>query len=95
MLPSDFDNLSATQRLIIEQALVLAKELEAAADAAPEGHSIDRCESFLLGRGRDFLRRTLESTIQSRVDALEKQVAPPASVDTASGGSTRADPSKV
>jgi hypothetical protein len=37
MLPTDLDRLTPTQRLIVEQAFVLAKELEAAADSAPEG----------------------------------------------------------
>jgi hypothetical protein len=75
MLSSDLDRLTPTQRLVVEQALVLAKELEATADNAPEGQIIDRCESLLLGEGRDFLRRVLESTIQSRAEALEKKAA--------------------
>jgi hypothetical protein len=79
MLPSDLDQLTPTQRLIVEQAFVLAKGLEAAADSAPEGQIIDRCESFLLGDGRDFLRRVLESTLQSRAEVLEKKGAPPES----------------
>ena len=79
MLPSDLDRLTPVQRMIVEQAYVLAQELGTAAEAAPEGQVIDRCESLLLGRGRDFLRRTLESTLQARVEALEKtRVAKPA-----------------
>lgn len=76
MLPSDLDTLTPGRRLIVEQAYVLAKELESAAETAPEGRIIDRCESLLLGHGRDFLRRMLESTIQSRVDHLEKKAGP-------------------
>jgi phosphatidylserine/phosphatidylglycerophosphate/cardiolipin synthase-like enzyme len=72
MLPSDLDSLTLVQRLIVEQAFVLAKELESAADSGPDGQVIDRCESFLLGNGRDFLRRVLESTLQSRAELLEK-----------------------
>jgi hypothetical protein len=79
MLPSDLDSLTPTQRLVVEQAFVLAQELEAAAEAAPDGQVIDRCESLLLGNGRDFLRRVLESTLQSRAELLEKKGAPPAS----------------
>jgi hypothetical protein len=75
MLPSNLDQLTPTQRLIVEQAYVLAKELETAADSAPDGQVIDRCESFLLGNGRDFLRRVLESTLQSRAETLEKKIA--------------------
>jgi len=73
MLPSNLDQLTPTQRLIVEQAFVMAQELESAADSAPEGQMINRCESFLLGHGRDFLRRTLESTLQSRAEALGKK----------------------
>jgi hypothetical protein len=80
MLPSDLDPLTPTPRLIVEQAVVLAKEREAAADSAPEGQVIDRCESFWLGHGRDFLRRVLESTLQSRAEVLEKKGVSPASV---------------
>jgi hypothetical protein len=83
MLPSDLDQLTPTQRLIIEQAYVLAKELETAADSAPDGQVIDRCESFLLGHGRDFLRRVLESSLQSRAEVLEKKGAP---LDSARAG---------
>ncbi len=77
MLPSDLDRLTPTQRLIIEQAFAMAQELEATADSAPEGQVIDRCESFLLGNGRDFLRRVLESTLQTRTEVVEKKGAPP------------------
>jgi hypothetical protein len=83
MLSSDLDSLTPIQRLVVEQALVMAKELEAVADSAPEGQLIDRCESFMLGFGRDFLRRTFESTIQLRAESLEKKVAPPESARVA------------
>jgi hypothetical protein len=83
MLPSNLDSLTSVQRLIVEQAFVLARELESAADSAPDGQIIDRCESFLLGNGRDFLRRVLESTLQSRAELLEKKGAPPESAPVA------------
>jgi hypothetical protein len=90
MLPSDLDQLTPTQRLIVEQAFVMAQELETAADAAPEGQVIDRCESFLLGHGRDFLRRVLETTLQSRAEGLEKKGAPPEPARAARRVDTRA-----
>ena len=89
MLPSDLDSITPVQRLILEQAFVLAQELESAADAAPEGQVIDRCESFLLGNGRDFLRRVLESTLQSRVESAEKKTALPDVVPVGRQGGTR------
>ncbi len=89
MLPSDLDSLTPVQRLIVEQAFVLAKELELAADSAPQGQVIDRRESLLLGKGRDFLRRILESTLQSRAESLEKKGAPPELARVAGRGGTR------
>ena len=90
MLPTDLDRLSPIQRTIVEQTFVLVQELEIAADSAPEGQTIDRCESFLLSRGRDFLRRTLESTLQARAEALGKKTASPASVRAGRSADTRA-----
>jgi hypothetical protein len=75
MLSSDFDSLTPLQRLVVEQAIVLAKELESTAEAAPHGQIIDHCERLLLGKGRNFLRQTLESTIRARVELLEKKGA--------------------
>lgn len=89
MLPTDLDSLTPTQRLVLEQALALATELEAAADSSPDGQVIDRCESFLLGNGRDFLRKVLESTLQSRAERLEKKVPPPDSASVARREGTR------
>jgi hypothetical protein len=77
MLPSDLDRLTPLQRLIVEQAYVLAKELENVTESAPKGQVVDRCESLLLGHGRDFLRRALESSLQSRAETLEKKGEPP------------------
>jgi hypothetical protein len=90
MLSSDLDRLTPIQRLVVEQALVMAKELEAAADSAPKGQVIDRCESFMLGFGRDFLRRMLESTIQLQAENLEKKAGPLESASVAGRGGTRA-----
>jgi hypothetical protein len=89
MLPSNLDLLTPVQRLIVEQAFVLAEELEATAEAAPQAQVIDRCESLLLGHGRDFLRGTLEVTLQSRVDALEKKAASPEPAPAAMRADTR------
>ena len=76
MTAATLDAMTPLQRLIVERALALAQELEVTADSAPDGQVIDRCESLLLGNGREFLRRALEDTIQAQVDALEKKGRP-------------------
>ena len=73
---ASFDTMTPLQRTIVERALALAEELEATAASAPHGQVIDRCESLLLGDGREFLRRALEDTLQAQVDALEKKGRP-------------------
>jgi len=89
MLPSNLESLTPLQRLIVEQAFVLAQELETVADSAPQGHVIDRCESLLLGNGRDFLRSVLEATLQSRAECLEKKEVKPEFVRVGRQGGTK------
>jgi len=89
MNPATLDAMTPLQRLIVERALALAQELEATAGSAPAGQVIDRCESLLLGNGREFLRRALEDTLQSRVDALEKKGHPAGSAPVARPAATR------
>ena len=89
MLPSDLDRLTPLQRLLVEQAYVLATELEEVAESAPKGQIVDRCESLLLGHGRDFLRRALESSLQSRAESLEKKGGPPESAPAGRRDATR------
>ena len=88
----DLDQLTPLQRLTVERALVLAQQLEATAEAAPHGQVIDRIESLLLGNGRDFLRKTLEDSLQGRVDALEKKGRPRQPARAAKSDATKADP---
>jgi hypothetical protein len=76
MNAASLDAMTPLQRLIVERALVLARELEATAGSAPAGQIIDRCETLLLDNGREFLRRALEDTLQAQVDALEKKPRP-------------------
>jgi hypothetical protein len=91
MTASDLDAMTPLQRTIVERALALARELEATAGSAPTGQVIDRCESLLLGPGREFLRRSLEDTLQARVDALEKKARPAGPAPAASPAATRGD----
>ncbi len=83
MNTATLDAMTPLQRTIVERALALAQELEATAGSAPAGQVIDRCESLLLGNGREFLRRALEDTLQDQVDALEKKGRPAGSAPVA------------
>ena len=89
MTQTALDVQTPLQRLIVERALALAQELEATAEAAPHGQIIDRCESLLLGVGRDFLRRALEDTLQAKVEDLEKKGRPPGLAPAAHQAATK------
>ncbi|HEY5313388.1 MAG TPA: hypothetical protein VIK18_12755 [Pirellulales bacterium] len=75
------------QRLILEQALIYAQQLETAAAQAPHGRILDRCEAATLNHGRAFLRQTLGVALQQQADDAEKK-APPAAPAPAAPVST-------
>ena len=61
------------ERLLVEQALVMAQELEAVSERAEVGRVLDRCEEAAVAKGRDFTRSALEATMQAYVDRQEKK----------------------
>ena len=80
---------SPLQRIILEQALVLAQELERTADAAPDGAVLRQTEQLLLDRGREFLRQSLEATLQTQAQAVEKKGRRPGPVRADTIGGTK------
>lgn len=77
------------QRLILEQALALARQLEQAAADAPARQLLERCELATLERGRQFLRDALAAAVQQRIEQGEKKGRPPAPAPADAGASTR------
>jgi hypothetical protein len=91
MTAPDLEAITPLQRIIVERAQALARGLETSADSAPDAQAIDRCESLLLGAGREFLRAALEDTPQARIDALEKEGRPGGPAPAAPRAATRGD----
>ena len=60
------------QRLVVERALALAREVESTASTAPHG----RRESLLLTRGRQFLAGVLPSMARHTADEAVKKGGP-------------------
>ena len=77
---------SEFQRLVVEQALALAREMESAAGAAPSGRILDRCEGVLLTRGRDFLRNVLQGMVQHTADEVVKKGGLEVAIAATAGG---------
>ena len=80
------------QRLVVEQALALAREVETTAAAAPDGRVLDRCETLLLSRGREFLTTVLQQMAQHTADAAVKKGGSHGPVPAAIPSVTKAPP---
>ncbi len=80
------------QALLVEQALLLARQLEQTADAAPDGQVLARVEALAVPAGRELTRKAVEAALQAQAQAAEKRgrqpaAAPPAGdVPTTRGG---------
>ncbi len=81
------------QALLVEQALLLARQLEATADAAPDGQVLARVEALAVPAGRELARAAVEATLQAQAEAAEKKGRPGGAAPTAtSSPGTRAAP---
>jgi hypothetical protein len=71
------------EALLVEQALLMARELQRVADAAPDGHVLARAELTAVAAGRELTRRALEAALQNQADDAEKKArrAAPAAAD--------------
>ena len=61
------------QALIVEHALVLARQLEQTADGAPDGQVLARVEAAAVPAARELARRAVEAALQAQADAAEKK----------------------
>lgn len=59
--------------LLVEQALLLARQLQQMADAAPDGQVLAAVEGAAVPAGREFTRRAVEATLQGQAEAAEKR----------------------
>ena len=80
------------QRLVVEQAIALAREMETTADRAPDGRVLQRLEGLLLTQGRDFLRNALEQLTQHTADEAVKKGGPHGPATAANAPATKAVP---
>lgn len=82
-----FEARTELEAVLVEQALLMARELQATADAAPDGQVLAQAELAALRGGRELTRRALESALQGQAEAAEKK-APPAGRAPAGAGAT-------
>jgi hypothetical protein len=75
------------QALLVEQALLLARQLEATAEAAPDGQVLARVEALAVPAARELARQAVEAALQAQAESVEKKGrrAASAPADAASG----------
>jgi len=80
------------QALVVEQALLLARQLETTADAAPDGQVLARVEALAVPAARELARRAVEAALQAQAQAAEKKGRRAAPAPAAAASGTRATP---
>lgn len=68
-----FEAHTPLEALLVEQALLMARELQHAAEDAPPGQVLHRAELAALAAGRELTRRALEAALQAQAPAAEKK----------------------
>lgn len=93
MNPRTFRAETPLQALLLEQALLLAKQLEQTSDVAPDGQVLARVEALAVPAARELARRAVEATLQAQAEAAEKKGRPPAPVAADAASGTKGTPS--
>jgi hypothetical protein len=80
------------QALLVEQALLLAQQLEATASAAPDGQVLARVEALAVPAARELARQAVQATLQAQAEAAEKKGRRAGSVAAAAACGTKGRP---
>jgi hypothetical protein len=94
MASRTFQAETPLQALLLEQALLMAKQIEQVARDAPDGRVLASLEAAAVGAGRELTRKAVEAAAQAQAQAAEKRGPAPASARPAPAPRpTRATPS--
>lgn len=78
------------ESILVEQALAMARELELASDAAPDGQVLAVSEVVAIRAGRELTRLALAATLQRQAGPAEQKGAPAGPAPAAAVASSRA-----
>ena len=92
MTPPTFRAQTPLQALVLEQALLLARQLEEATDQAPDGQVLARVEALAVPAARELARRAVEAALQAQAEAAEKKGRRAAPARAGGGSGTRGTP---
>jgi hypothetical protein len=79
------------QALLVEQALLLARQLERTANDAPDGTVLAAVEATAVPAARELARKAVEAALQQQAAAVEKKGPPPAPAPDANGARVTKD----
>jgi hypothetical protein len=86
-----FQTQTALEALLVEQALLLARQLQKTADDAPDGQVLAAVEATAVPAARELARKAVEATLQQQAPAVEKKGNRPATAPNASGARATRD----
>ena len=69
----NWEQLTAEERLLAEQAVLNVRELNQACDEAADGTVLDVCEKLAVEQGRKLIRQTMEASLQRQAQEVEKK----------------------
>ena len=81
------------EALAAEQAIAMVRELEALADAAPDGKVLAVVEREAVERGRRFVRDRLQDVLNAQADGPEQRGGAPGDAPAAGPARATARPS--
>ncbi len=68
-----FHTQTPLEALLVEQALLLARQLQKTADDAADGQVLAAVEATAVPATREFARKAVEATLQQQAHAAEKR----------------------
>jgi len=91
MSSMSWEQLSAEERLLAEQAVLQYRTLRKACAEAPHGKVLGIAEQLAVNQGRELTRHTLETALQQEAAEAEKKGAQIGSAGTAKRRGPTAD----
>jgi broad specificity phosphatase PhoE len=78
-----FHTQTPLEALLVEQALLLARQLQKTADDAADGQVLAAVEATAVPAARELARKAVQATLQQQAHEAEKKGGPTAPVNTA------------
>lgn len=68
-----FEAHTPLEALVVEQALLMARQLQQTADAAADGQVLAKVEALAVPAARELARQAVQATLQAQAQQAEKK----------------------